>query len=219
MCDVIKECAACKQTIPIDIYNIHDVARLQALYYHTSCLKELAKKRINSKRHAACWDYAIDHINECEKDAKDTIYKRYWQDLLDKHLKSHYDIQVVNNHFWEIVMDLHNGIYKKQKCKPVHMETMYGAWVWGQKKLDSISRQNKKERKGPKSDDERLIYDLTILITKIPVYLKAKAKLEAEEAERQAREKERTRIDYNNIYIAPVKSEGLDDISALLDDF
>ena len=219
MCDVIKECAVCKGKIKIDIYNIHDVSRLKSYYYHPSCLKEFAEKRIKNKRHDACWDYAINNLEACEKDAKEVIYKRYWQDLLNEHLLKHYNVLVVPKSFWEIVMDLHNGIYKRKKCKPIHMETIYGAWVWGQKKLDSITRQNKQNKKGPTNDEERLRYDLAILITKIPVYLKAKAKLEAEEAERTAKEKERVRINYNNINSAPVQTEGLDDISALLDEF
>jgi hypothetical protein len=48
-------------------------------------------------------------------------------------------------------------------------------------------------------------------------YKKIKAKLEAEEAERQLRQKESVKIDYSKIK-SERKSNGLDDISDLLDD-
>ena len=97
---------------------------------------------------------------------------------------------------------------------------MFETWRWGQRNLDSINRKNKISKKGPKTDAERINYDLSIVLNHIEDYKKYKAKLEAEEAERRAREKERVKINYNKIpSITDIKSEGLDDISALLDDF
>ena len=87
------------------------------------------------------------------------------------------------------------------------------------KNLDSINRKNKKNNKGPRSDIERLPYDLAIVVQHIPDYLRAKAKIEAAEAERKEKAKSATRIDYKKIYVAPKKVEGLDDISDLLDEF
>lgn len=217
MCDVTKECPVCKMTIDIDIYNINGVARARSAYYHTKCLDEYANKMVKREKHAAIWDDVVNNISGCEKEAKEIIYKRYWQDKLNVHLKSHYDIIVMPDRFWEMIVQLHNGVYKGKECKPITIETIYGAWCWGQKKLDSISRRNKQNKKGPKTDAERLPYDLTILIQHIPDYLKAKAKIEAEEAERAAREKEVVKIDYSKIK-AKKESSGLGDISDLLDE-
>ena len=64
------------------------------------------------------------------------------------------------------------------------------------------------------------MYDLAILIGKMPNYLAYKAKQEAAEAERQREMKEKVKIDYNDVACrAEAKKEGLDDISDLLDEF
>lgn len=220
MCDVIKECSACKGTIEIDIYNIHDVARVKSKYFHPTCLSKHAQKLVQRTKHDACWDYALNNLEACEKDAKEIIYKRYWQDTLNEHLLERYDVTAMPDRFWEMIMNLHNGIYKDKKCKPVSMDTVCNAWIWAQKNLDAINRRNKQNKKGPKTDAERLNYDFTIVLKHIPDYLKAKAKRDAEEAERQARDKEKSKINYNNIATnTKTQSEGLDDISGLLDEF
>ena len=220
MPDVVKECPVCKKEIEIDnINDIHDVARVKTKYYHSQCLKEYAKKLTQRQKHDAIWDDVVKSISFYEKDAKEILYKRYWQDKLNEHLKRHYDIQIMPKSFWELVADLHNGIYKGLSCKRISMNTLCGAWIWGQRKLDSINRKNKQNKKGPKTDLERLPYDLAILIQHIPDYIKYKAKLDAEEAERREKTKETARIDYNNVYVEPKKKEGIGDLSSILDDF
>lgn len=219
MPDVVKECPVCKMAIEVDnINNIHGIARVRSKYYHTKCLKEYAQKLAKRERHDAIWDDVINNIAFYEKEAKEIMYKRYWQDKLNDHLKKHYNIVVMPERFWEMIMKLHDGIYKNKECKPISMDIIYGAWRWSQKNLDSINRKNKQNRKGPKTDIERLPYDLTIIIQHIPDYIKAKSKHEVEEAARKAREKERVRINYNDIYVAPAQQEGLDDISDILDE-
>lgn len=219
MHDVVKICAVCKQEIEINIHDIHDIARLKSKYYHPACLKEYAQKRVKTKKHDVCWDYAIGHICECEKDAREIIYKKYWQDLLNEHLLKHYDVITMPDRFWEKIMDLHNGVHKGKKCKPVQMETLCGTWMWGQVRLDSINRKNRQSRLGPKNDNDRLNYDLAIVLNHIEDYKKYVAKLEAEEAERAAREKERVKIELNDVYKPQEVTDGIGDLSEILDEF
>lgn len=217
MCDVVKVCAVCKKEIEIDINNIHSIARVNGDYYHPECLIGKAEKCLKRARHNKCWDYVIGHISECEQDAKEVIYKRYWQDKLNEHLLRYYDIVAFPNRFWEMIMDLNSGIYKGKKCRAVNMETLYGAWVWGQRKLDDISRRNKTQHKGPKNDAARLNYDLSILLGHIGDYEKYLAKTKAEEEEKKAKEKENINIDYSKVQ-AKKETSGLGDISNLIDD-
>lgn len=219
MHDVVKQCKVCGEIINIDIDNISGIALLQTDYYHSHCLIEYANKRVKVKKHAAYWDYAIDHLVDCENNAKETLQNRYYQDELNEYLLKRYDIVDIPTNFWSTVMDLRNGKYRRRKCKPVSTKLLFNTWVWGQNNLDRINRNNKKNNRGPKNDNERLVYDLAIILKHIPDYQKAKAKHEAEEAERQEREKEKIKINYNNITSAPIKTEGLDDISDLLDEF
>lgn len=219
MCDVIKVCAVCKKEIEIDINNIHGVARAKSDYYHPDCLIQKAEKCIKRAKHDKCWDYVINHISECEQDAKEVIYKRYWQDKLNEHLLKYYDIITFPDRFWEMVVDLNAGIYKGKRCKAVSMDLLYHTWAWGQRKLNAIALNNKKNHKGPKNDSDRLGYDLAIVLSKVPNYIAYKNKIDAEEAERKKAQEEKVKINYNNIAkTTETQNYGLDDISGLLDD-
>lgn len=218
MTEVNKVCASCGQTIKIDINNICGIAKLQTKYYHPECLMDLAQKRMQKNKHAACWDYAVEHLEACEKDARDTISYSYWRDRLNEHLLRHYDVVAFPNSFWNIIADLTNGEFRHKKCRPVSMETLASAWAWSQRRLDEINRRNKMQHKGPKTDLERANYDLSIVVGHIGDYEKAKAKEKAAEAEKEL--KATTKIDYNSLTNrSEVKNEGLDDISEMIDDF
>ena len=72
--------------------------------------------------------------------------------------------------------------------------------------------------KGPKDDGARLLYDLSILVSKVPNYLAHKAKMEALQVEVK-KETKLNHINYDSMQRTEIKHEGLDDISALLDEF
>ena len=213
-----RKCEVCKAEIEFDINNCHNIARLKDKYYHSDCLVKLATERVKKPRHAEYWDYALEHLDACEKEAKDTLTYTYWQDKLNDHLVRHYDVVSFPQRFWNIISDLTNGEFKGKRCRAVPMQTVCEAWIWAQRKLDEISRKNKMQHKGPKTDLERANYDLSIVVGHIGDYEKAKAKEKAAETEKEL--KATTKIDYNSLtHRSEVKNEGLDDISEMIDDF
>lgn len=219
MAEVQKTCAVCGKQIEININNIYGVAKLQSKYYHPECLAELAAKRVQRNSHAEYWDYAHNNLNACEKDACEAIFKRYWQDKLNEHLLKHYDVVVIPSRFWEIVADLGNGIWRGNKCKAVPLNSLYGCWEWGQQKLDGINRYNKSEHKGPDNDKDRIRYDLAIVLNHMRDYEKFLLKQKTLESEKE-RKMSQTKVDYDSLsHRTEVKSEGLDDISNMIDDF
>lgn len=219
MCDTTRKCTKCGQEIPIIRDDIHGVALLKGKFYHTECLTGWAQDRVQRPRHAEYWEFALEHMDVCEEDARKAINKRFCKDDFNEYLLNTYDVIDIPSRFWSIVGDLENGKYRKRKCKPVTLETLYGAWKWGQKNLDKIDRGNRMNNKGPKDGEQRLNYDLAILVQKVPLYLKHQAKQQAEEAERLERQKSAVKINYNNIANNSVASNnGLDDISSLIDD-
>lgn len=216
-----KTCNHCKEEMLIERNNINGILyfSFDNKYYHKDCFIELAKRRAANKRSSPLWQEALNDLSVLEKAATEMV--NYWlaQDELNEWVLTHYDVMEIPNWFWNTVGYLRNGKYHEKKCKPVSTELLVNAWKWAQKNLDSINRRNKRNRNGPKTDVERLNYDLAIVLHHIPDYLKVKAKHDAEEAERRAREEEKVKINYNNIISAPTKTEGLDDISDLLDEF
>ena len=115
-----------------------------------------------------------------------------------------------------MVRELNKGIYKKKRCKPISTELLFHTWVWGQKNLDKIDRNNKAKHKGPQNGSDRISYDFAIILRHIEDYEKYVARTKAEEAERELQAKETVKIDYNNIKAK--KDNNFGDISDLIDD-
>ena len=214
-----RKCAKCKGEIKIHRDNICDVICYQSKYYHADCFEELATQRAASKRgNTEQWQEALDDLWGLEDSTKKAL-ERFWaKDDLNVWLLDHYDVAAVPSYFWQVVNDLECGKYKQQRCKPVSVELLHKMWQWGQKRLDDISAKNKINHTGPKSDIDRLRYDLAILISHTEDYKRYVAKVQALEAERLQRRKETIKVDYNKIKPVQKANDGLDDISALLDE-
>lgn len=212
-----RKCTKCKQKIEFDLDNISGIVRYNNVFYHSDCFVEYCKGRA-AKSSSPLWQQYVNNITPFENAAIEKISYKRDKDDFNEYLLKHYDVIEVQKRFWEVVADLENGKYKQKKCNPVSTKTLFEAWKWGQVKLDSINRKNKMNRTGPKNDEQRILYDLAILVGKIPLFLQVKAKREAEEMERQRQAKERAVINYSNFNTTPKSTEGLDDISALLDE-
>lgn len=225
-----RKCTECKNKIEIKYGDIKDVIFYKRLYYHTSCFCKMAEKKAKSKRgNPTEWQEALNDLEDIVRYTKTVVMsnwpkektekkprKRVDTDDLNEYLLAQYKVSVVERRFWSTVRDLENGLYRKKKCKKVPLDVLLGAWSWGQHKLDEIDRKNKMNNKGPKTNEERIFYDLAILIKKIPNYLAYKAKQDA--LMEEARERI-VSMNYDSV-LRPdeIESEGLDDISDLLDD-
>ena len=216
---ILRKCGGCADAIKVERNNITDIVYYKNKYYHSKCFCEIAEKRSKAKRNTAVeWQEALDNLWEIEVDTKKMLECAWVKDDLNEWLLNHYNIITVPSRFWQILADIDRGIYRGKKCKPVDMDTLFRAWKWGQKKLDSISRSNKMNHKGPSSDDERVMYDLSIIISKVPNYLSHKSKMQMLQVE-EKNERAKTHINYDNVQQTKVEnSNGLDDISDLLDD-
>ena len=135
-----------------------------------------AVKAVSKRGKPEMWQNALDHIWELEADTKKMLEHFWAKDDLNEHLLGNYNIVMIPARFWQIVAELELGMYKGGRCKPVNISTLCGCWKWGQRKLNEINQYNKSHNKGPQDDTARLMYDLAILIGKIPNYLAYKAK-------------------------------------------
>lgn len=212
-----RKCAKCKGVINIERNHIADVIYFDKKYYHESCFEEMASQKAASKRgKPQMWQDALDNIWELEVDTK-IMLERFWvKDDLNAHILKEYDIVVVPSRFWQIIADLENGMYKSKKCKPVSMDIILGAWRWGQKKLNEINISNKKNHKGPSDDSGRLMYDLSIIVSKIPNYLAHTAKMKAVSAT-SSQSASKTKINYDNLE-NKTGAHDINDISDLLNE-
>jgi hypothetical protein len=220
MAETIKrKCNQCKKEILVERNNMRGPVLYKGIYYHSNCFCELCEeKKATLKRGLLFWQEALDNIERYKDDAEEKSKYQFAKDDLNEWILQHYDVMSLPNRFWNVVADLENGVYNNKKCKPVSVELLLNTWRWGQRNLDKINRRNKMHNKGPKDDAQRVNYDLSVIISHVPDYLKAKTKREAEEAERQARMQERVKVNYKNLSYTQIQVDGLDDISALLDE-
>lgn len=217
---IVRKCGACPDPIEIKRNDIENIIFYKKTYYHSKCFCNIAEKRSKKKiKTAQEWKDALDNIIEIEQDTKSMLENAWVGDDLAEWLLNHYDIAKVPDRIWSILADLKNGKYKNKRCKPVTTETILETWKWGQRKLDSISKNNKMNHKGPADDDARIMYDLSIIISKVPNYLAYKEKQRAAEFERKRELKENIKIDYNKITSGTKKNNSsMQDISSLVDD-
>ena len=193
---ITRKCAKCKGVIEIDKHDIRNVLQFQDKYYHYDCFEAMAKEKAASNRgKPQMWQDALDRIWELEAETKKMLEHFCAKDDLNAWLLDNYDIAMIPSYFWQLVADLECGKYKNKKCKPISVTQLYDCWVWGQRNLNKISINNKMNHRGPKNDADRLRYDLAILITKYPLFLKHKAKSAALESTSKT-ENKYTKIDY-----------------------
>lgn len=181
---ITRKCAKCKDVIEIDVDDIRDVIFFNKLYYHKSCFESMAAEKAASKRgKPQMWQDALDNIWELEAETKRMLEHFVAKDELNAHLLENYNITMIPTRFWQVIADLEMGKYKGKRCKPIDIRVLCGCWKWGQRKLNEINQYNKSHNKGPTDDNARLLYDLTILVGKIPNYLAYKEKQKAAENE------------------------------------
>jgi hypothetical protein len=179
----------------------------------------MATEKAASKRgKPQMWQDALVNMSNFEAEIKSVLEYTVARDDLHLWLLDNYNITTTPEWFWTTVSNLHNGMYKRKRCKPVPIRTLCECWKWGQHKLNEINKNNKSHNKGPTNDNERLQYDLAILVSKVPQFLAYKEKQKAAEMERQREMKENIKVDYNKIVNNTSQSNNLQDISSLVDD-
>ena len=211
-----RKCGTCGQDIVVDRHNLDNIAFYQNRYHHVGCLADKANKGIASGKRVAIWEKLLNRIPELQEEAKKNLGHGLIRDEFNEYLLNHYDIISVPNRFWQIIEDIGNGNYRKNKCRPTDIDTIFGAWKYFQGNLDKIAARNKVNDKGPKNDEQRLNYDLAIIIQHIGDYKKHLLKEEIETSEQKAQQKETIKIDYKKVQ-RKNESSGLGDISDLID--
>ena len=216
---MIRKCGACPKPIEIDKEHTSNIVYYKNKYYHSSCFCDIATKRSQSKiKSASEWKEALDNLWELEAETEKMLKSSIAKDELNEWLLSHYDITVVPARLWQIVADLERGVYKGKRCRPVSMEMLLGVWKWGQRKLDEIAANNRASRNGPSNGDDRIRYDLAILLSHINDYIKYTQRNKEEVADIAAKVQNTKKFDYEKIYEQAQKKTEMDDILNLMND-
>ena len=213
----VRKCAHCKGEIHIERYNVHDVLLFKKYYYHHECFKEYVQKKLAGKNPHKMWKEALNNISDYENNAKEELEFWFTRDDIYNHLLDNYDIVEVPRSVFVKLDAVITGTYGR-KSKPIDYADFVACWRDGQTTLNKINRDNKRLGKTIEGVN-RINYDLAVVLKKFPQWRKKQEKLKAERIEVERAQRETVRINYDNMIRTEVKHEGLDDISALLDEF
>lgn len=174
---ITRKCAKCKGVIEIDVDDIRGIVYFDKKFYHKDCFIETATKKAANKRSSLSWQEALnDGLRQISKDAKYNIDYCYGRDLLFEHLLHNYDICAISSYANMLISNVVSGKYKG-KSKPILYRELAECWIDGQSKLNKIYINNKQLGKDM-NGDQRLIYDLAIVVNRFPKWKNAKIKSE-----------------------------------------
>lgn len=209
---VKRKCTTCGKQMTIDCDNVKDIIYYKRKYYHKNCFIEYAYKRISKNdRYAEMWQDALDNIDTYEKEAEEAIGFNKPTDKLNDWLIRHYDLVTISKRFWSMINDLGNGVYKGKRCKPIDIELLTNAWIWGQGNLDKIDANNKLKGKII-TGEGRLYYDLVIVLKHIDDYKRHIARQKTEQESIIKSLKDQLEINYSSLHTT-VQNEQKDDMA------
>lgn len=174
-CTLTKKCAFCGKEMIISKSDMNMIS-FKNKNYHIECFKIMCNERVlKNNRYSLIYADALKNIDEIKKETNSKLINRLIQDELNIYLLAHYDVGAFSGRFWDTIHDVQKGIYKNRKCVVVDLETLFEMWKVGQKKLDSTNNYNNTHGK-PMNGEERVFYDLAILMSNYEKFKKKKEK-------------------------------------------
>ncbi len=213
-----RKCGTCGNPIIVNRQNLDNIAFYQGYHHHIGCLVEKANSGIKSGKRVANWQKLLNKMPELQAESKRKLGHSIVRDEFNDYLLSHYDVVSISNWFWNVVEDIENGNYKRKKCNPVEMQTIMDTWKWGQHHLDKIAANNKTNNRGPANDDQRINYDLAIVMKHIGDYKKHITSTKEETARVEEHIEKQNKINYENLYKQSTSQAKSDDVLDLMDE-
>lgn len=184
-----RKCSHCKESFYITKDSINNAIYYDKKTYHSKCFVEMCNQKGNSKRSDVAKKW-VDVLNNLEE-IKIQSYLFYdcviTKEDIFKFIQDSYGVVVVPTNVWHKLSSIYNGTFKGMSVgiPPKHLLDM-----WKRKKceLDKIAGRNKAVGKRM-TTEQRISYDLSILINKYDSYLKWIERQKIIDAENRENEK------------------------------
>lgn len=214
---ISRVCACCKESFYIDEQNIDEVIYYDKKYYHSNCFINICNKRSQSKSEniSSKWTKIKNSLNEIKKESRKYIIERIYEDKIYNFILESYGITFVPKTIFQKLADIYSGTWRGMSIgiQPEHLLDM---WTKKMNYLNKVANNN--VSKGMNLNEvQRILYDLSILISKYDSYLKYIEKQQIIESEKVE--------DNSEMYIGKTictpyvnKINNEEDISDLVDD-
>jgi len=165
-------CGCCKEGIYINNYNINDAIYYDKKTYHSNCFIGMSEKRSKMKRTDVSekWKWVLSNINVIKKETFIHLRNAIEKEEIFEFIKDAYNITIVPTTVWQKLGNIYAGTFKGMSTG-IPVSHLFDMW---KRKIDMLNNIADKNRsKGSiMSAEQRLNYDLSILVNKYDSYLK-----------------------------------------------
>lgn len=166
-----RVCGCCKDTIYISKNNIDDAIFYDKTTYHRNCFIQICNKRANMKRVdvSAKWKWVLTNIEKIDRESKTHLLLAIDKECVFDFIREAYEITTVPSSVFQKLSNIYGGTFRGMTIgiSPSHLEDMW------KRKIEYLNKvANRNITKGKEMQyEQRINYDLSILVNKYDSYL------------------------------------------------
>ena len=213
-----RKCSCCGEDFYISKDNIDDAIYYDKKTYHSSCFINICNKRSQMKRENVSqnWTWVLNHLDSIKQESYEHLKLAVIKEDVFNFIKDTYDITIIPTTVWQKLSNIYNGTFKGMTygIPPEHLLDMW------ERKIDMLNGiANRNNTKGRTMNvDQRINYDLSVLVNKYDSYLKWLEKQKILEAEKEIEKNENIVGKTIGYVVQKAEKNNSDDISDLVDD-
>lgn len=213
-----RKCSCCGEDFYISKDNIDDAIYYDKKTYHSSCFINICNKRSQMKRADVSqkWTWVLNHLDSIKQESYEHLKLAVIKEDVFNFIKDAYDITIIPTTVWQKLSNIYNGTFKGMTygIPPEHLLDMW------ERKIDMLNGiANRNNTKGRTMNvDQRINYDLSVLVNKYDSYLKWLEKQKILEAEKEIEKNENIVGKTIGYVVQKAEKNNSDDISDLVDD-
>ena len=213
-----RKCSCCGEDFYISKDNIDDAIYYDKKTYHSSCFINICNKRSQMKREDVSqkWTWVLNHLDSIKQESYEHLKLAVVKENVFNFIKDTYDITIIPTTVWQKLSNIYNGTFKGMTygIPPEHLLDMW------ERKIDMLNGiANRNNTKGRTMNvDQRINYDLSVLVNKYDSYLKWLEKQKILEAEKEIEKNENIVGKTIGYVVQKAEKNNSDDISDLVDD-
>ena len=213
-----RKCSCCGEDFYISKDNIDDAIYYDKKTYHSSCFINICNKRSQMKREDVSrkWTWILNHLDSIKQESYEHLKLAVIKEDVFNFIKDAYDITIIPTTVWQKLSNIYNGTFKGMTygIPPEHLLDMW------ERKIDMLNGiANRNNTKGRTMNvDQRINYDLSVLVNKYDSYLKWLEKQKILEAEKEIEKNENIVGKTIGYVVQKAEKNNSDDISDLVDD-
>ena len=213
-----RKCSCCGEDFYISKDNIDDAIYYDKKTYHSSCFINICNKRSQMKREDVSqkWTWILNHLDSIKQESYEHLKLAVIKEDVFNFIKDTYDITIIPTTVWQKLSNIYNGTFKGMTygIPPEHLLDMW------ERKIDMLNGiANRNNTKGRTMNvDQRINYDLSVLVNKYDSYLKWLEKQKILEEEKEIEKNENIVGKTIGYVVQKAEKNNSDDISDLVDD-